>query len=117
MASKKAMTDASNNALNKFFTQGTETTQNGTETQSTDIPSPGTKKTVTKANKTVKKVFSFRGEPDDVIQWRLYADARSGMTMDEIGREALNEYMKNHPLSKVEKDVFNAKMNAMFSKK
>lgn len=115
MATKQEMSQASNQALGRIFSQGAEPSQNDAKSSSMGISTPKTQKPQNGANKTVKKVFSFRGNADDVIKWRLYADARSGMTMDEIGREALNEYMNNHPLSKIEKDVFNAKMKSMNS--
>ncbi len=108
------MKNAGANALDRLFSNA-ETPQNDVADTSTDISIPGTQKPVKGSKKTVKKVFSFRAVSEDVTTWRLYADARSGMTMDDIGREAMNEYIQNHPLKKKEKTVFNAKMKALKS--
>lgn len=116
MATKKDMKNASDNALNKFFTQGTETDEKHVEKGSTGISSPGTQKTVKKANKTVKKVFSFRGDSDVVSQFRAYCFARYGMTVDQVSESAIIEYMNNHPLEKFERDLYKTRYAEEVSK-
>ena len=54
-----------------------------------------------------KQVFSFRTTLSDINFWKTYARA-CGKTMESIGTEAMNEYMKRHKLSEAELAVFNA---------
>lgn len=63
-------------------------------------------KTKSNTNK-MKHVFSFRAVIRDINIWKAYATA-SGKTMESIGNDAMNEYIKKHKLSEVESTVFNA---------
>lgn len=59
-------------------------------------------------NKTPQKhVFSFRALVSDISFWKTYAMA-SGRTMEDIGSDAMNSYIKKHKLTETEQAVFNA---------
>ncbi len=58
-----------------------------------------------KSNK--KQVFSFRAVINDINIWKAYATS-CGRTMEDIGRDAMNEYLKKHKLSETEQIIFNA---------
>lgn len=60
-----------------------------------------------KSNK--KQVFSFRAVINDINIWKTYATA-SGRTMEEVGTEAMNGYIRRHKLSQKEQAVFDALM-------
>ena len=60
-----------------------------------------------KRNLNKKQVFSFRAVISDINVWKAYATA-SGRTMEDIGSEALNGYIRKHRLSETEQAVFNA---------
>lgn len=62
----------------------------------------------TATNMRVKKqVFSFRAELSDINIWKAFATS-CGKTMESIGTDALNEYVKRHRLSEAELAIFNA---------
>ena len=65
-------------------------------------------KAAEKKEKPVKKVFSFRTEAELADDWRLYADA-AGMKVDELGTEALTEYIKKHPLKADQHQIYELK--------
>lgn len=50
------------------------------------------------------KVFSFRSWIDEVDGWRSYA-AVKGLKIDELGAAAMNEYIKRHPITDVERTL------------
>lgn len=54
-----------------------------------------------------KQVFSFRAAIRDICIWKAFATA-SGRTMENIGTDAMNEYLKKHKLSETEQIIFNA---------
>lgn len=56
-----------------------------------------------------KQVFSFRAVINDINIWKAYATA-SGKTMEEVGTEAMNGYIRRHKLSEKEQAVFDALM-------
>lgn len=56
-----------------------------------------------------KKVFSFRTDTTLSITWKLYADA-AGKTMEQLGAEAMQEYVEAHPLDPDQQAVFDAKL-------
>ena len=62
-----------------------------------------------KAEKSKKKVFSFRAEETTVDSWRLWADAK-GMKVDELGTLALTEYIKKHSLTADQKKIYDLKL-------
>lgn len=59
--------------------------------------------------KSEKKVFSFRGDKEDVKAWRLYATV-TGLKVDDLGSIAMQEYIASHPLKGAEKALFDEKM-------
>lgn len=65
-------------------------------------------KAAEKNEKPVKKVFSFRAEAELADNWRLYADA-AGMKVDELGTKALTEYIKKHPLTADQSQIYELK--------
>lgn len=66
-----------------------------------------------KANtKPDKVVFSFRAERELVKQWRAYAASCLGMKVDDLGVLAMQEYIRNHPLSGVFKEFYEEKMKS-----
>lgn len=97
MASKKNLSQAATGATSKFF--GNENTEPVTV-------KPAVMKPPKKQEK--KLVFSFRGNEDEVQDWRLYAKV-SGIKVDDLGSAAMSEYLKNHPLDGTAKAFFDAK--------
>lgn len=65
------------------------------------------KRDLKKSNK--KQVFSFRAVISDINVWKAYATA-SGRTMEDIGSDAMNGYIRKHKLSETEQAVLNALM-------
>lgn len=57
--------------------------------------------------KQKKQTFSFRAPLDDIAAWRAYSTA-TGMTMENMGVAAMNEYLKNHSLSGTDQVIFDA---------
>lgn len=68
------------------------------------------KKVISNIPKGEKKVFSFRSDPENVKRWRAYAKAKIGMTPDELGTLAIEEYISNHALVGAEKRYFEDSM-------
>jgi len=66
-------------------------------------------KAVKKPEKGKKKVFSFRADESKVIQWRLQAVAR-GITVDDLGQKAIDEYISRHKLTDTQKQLFELNM-------
>ena len=58
-------------------------------------------------NMQKKQVFSFRAMVSDVTVWKAYAIA-TGQTVESIGNNAMNEYLKKHKLSGTEQVIFDA---------
>ena len=117
MATKKdSMKNASNQALNKFFTQPTETDETDVQKDSTGISSPKEKEPVKKANKRDTKVFSFRADSEFVAQFRSYCFAKYGLTTDTVCESAMIEYMDNHPLEKFERDLYMTRLSEEHAK-
>ena len=119
MASKKNLTEAAEAVTNRFFsqtvTEASETPQKDRQAVETEKVSPEHQKAVRGAKKAVSeplKVFSFRGTVYDVDQWRLYAAIR-GVKVDDIGTEAMREYLKRHPLRAEEKALFDKRIESM----
>lgn len=87
-----------------------------TQTEHFKAKEPGKKKRLAEESpklknaqdKSVKKqVFSFRATVRDINIWKAFATA-TGRTMESIGTDAMNEYMKKHRMSDVEAAVFRA---------
>lgn len=102
--SKKDLKKAAQDGLDKFFTEASESPAENQRENDTKAP----KKIAEKSNKAVKKVFSFRAEAETADDWRLWADAK-GMKVDELGTKALTEYIKRHPLTDDQKQIFELK--------
>lgn len=51
--------------------------------------------------------FSFRAIISDISVWKAYATA-CNRTMEDIGSDAMNSYIKKHKLTETEQAVFNA---------
>lgn len=112
MANRKKVEEAGSAVFNKFFSsQDAQNVSDETEAPAVSNPSTSTKKRSEKAQKSVKKVFSFRGEEESVKAWRVYADA-AGMKVDDLGSLALQEYIEKHPLTGDQKKIFDLKMKA-----
>lgn len=58
--------------------------------------------------KPVKKVFSFRTEAENADHWRLWADA-AGLKVDDLGTKAITEYIKRHPLTDDQNQIYELK--------
>lgn len=111
MASKKDMLSGAS-VYDKFFSsQDAQDVPEETEDHAVSKPSNAKQKRPEKAQKSVKKVFSFRCEEESVNAWRVYADA-AGMKVDDLGSLALQEYIENHPLTGDQKKIFDLKMKA-----
>lgn len=54
-----------------------------------------------------KQVFSFRAVLTDIAVWKAYAVA-TGQTVESIGNNAMNEYLKKHKLTGTEQAIFEA---------
>ena len=66
------------------------------------------KKAVIEPDKMSKKqVFSFRVVLTDIAIWKAYAIA-TGQTVESIGNNAMNEYLKKHKVSGAERVIFDA---------
>lgn len=110
MANKKKVEEAGSALFNKFISsQDARIEPEETESKTVSKPSTTTKKRPEKAQKSVKKVFSFRGEEESVNAWRVYADA-AGMKVDDLGSLALREYIEKHPLTGDQKKIYDLKM-------
>lgn len=57
-----------------------------------------------------KQVFSFRALLHDIDVWKAFATA-TGKTMENVGAAAMNAYIENYKLSKMEEDIFVALRN------
>lgn len=96
MAGKKNLNSAGVGVFDKIFSDNVKSSSD------TSIP------TVDSTHSS-KKVFSFRGPVTEVEKWRIYADAK-GIKVDELGTEAITEYIKKHPLDEDEQQVYNIKL-------
>lgn len=57
--------------------------------------------------KQKKQVFSFRATIGNIADWKAYATA-TGLTMENFGTAAMNEYLDRHKLSGAELAIFEA---------
>lgn len=87
-----------------------------TQTECFKVKGPEKKKRVAEESpklknapdKSVKKqVFSFRATTANINLWKSFAVA-TGRTMESIGTEAMNEYLKKHRMSDAETAVLKA---------
>lgn len=56
-----------------------------------------------------QKVFSFRTEADQADSWRVWCLAK-GITVNELGEKAINEYIKKHGLTADQRQIYELKM-------
>lgn len=78
------------------------------ETQEPIKSTPTEEKAKEKPNaKQGKQVFSFRAEVNDIAIWRAYATA-TGTSLEKVANAAMQEYIKNHPLTGTEQVIFEA---------
>ena len=66
-----------------------------------------------KKKKSVKKGFSFRGNPEDVMRWQNYGMAVKNthapsekFCVDELWCAAIEDYIQNHPLTGKAKELY-----------
>lgn len=57
--------------------------------------------------KQKKQVFSFRATIGNIADWKAYATA-TGLTMENFGTAAMNEYLDRHKLTGAELAIFEA---------
>ncbi len=72
-----------------------------------------------KKKKSVKKGFSFRGNPEDVIRWQTYGMAVKNThapseryCVDELWCAAIEEYITKHPLIGKAKELYDEYVKA-----
>lgn len=63
--------------------------------------------TIPHQKKSPKKVFSFRADAEDVSKWRAFAKIK-GLSVDDLGAQAMADYIESHPLSDAEAIVLNS---------
>lgn len=110
MASKKMdRLKSASSTMDKYFSEGSQTaTETASDDKGTDTKGTA-KKRSEEPKKTGKKVFSFRAEESIVDSWRVWADAK-GIKVDELGEKAIQEYIKRHPLSDDQNQIYELKM-------
>ena len=94
---------------------GTENNKGTVRNPQKSEKQPRTKKNTSMRKKAViepdkmskKQVFSFRAVLTDIAVWKAYAVA-TGQTVESIGNNAMNEYLKKHKLSGAEQVIFDA---------
>lgn len=66
-----------------------------------------------KKKRSVKKGFSFRGNPEDVMRWQNYGMAVKNthapsekFCVDELWCAAIEDYIKKHPLTGKAKELY-----------
>lgn len=57
--------------------------------------------------KQKKQMFSFRASLDDIAAWKAYSTV-TGITVEKMGEDAMNEYLKHHKLSETDQVIFEA---------
>ena len=93
--------------LDRFFSAASEGVSEGLNKK--PVNDKGDKpERAEKPQKPQKKVFSFRAEAEDADNWRLWADAK-GLKVDELGSKAISEYVKRHPLTADQKQIYELK--------
>lgn len=93
--------------LDKFFND--PSIDSILETEPEEEPKKEEPKTEPKKKKTeTHKVFSFRAPIETADNWRLWADAK-GMKVDELGTKAITEYIKKHPLTADQNQIYELK--------
>ena len=70
-----------------------------------EVPAADGKADTGANTKPKRQVFSFRGEAADIKKWKSYATA-TGRRMEDIGTQAMQEYIERHPLDGQAKKVY-----------
>lgn len=116
MASSKDKLMKGSAAMNKILSGAVAEPQEEQETTEKPTAKKTTKKTAkadtgqaVKPEKVKQKVFSFRAEENKVDQWRVQAVAR-GITVNELGEKAIDEYIKRHKLTEDQQQLFDLTM-------
>lgn len=117
MSKKKDFTSAGE-AMDKFFSEADESSQEVYQTITEGNPQEENKKGSEEPQKAQEgkkqrvidthKVFSFRAPIETVDSWRLWADAK-GLKVDDLGEKALEEYIRRHPLNEDQKTIYELK--------
>lgn len=117
---KKDLNAAAQKATANFFSNATaETEKKGPEKEEQPefTRKAEEKSSSEKEKKAVKKGFSFRGNPDDVVRWQNYGMAVKSthapaekFRVDEIWCAAIEEYIENHPLDGRAKELYDQYM-------
>ena len=94
MAKKKDLMKATQNTMDKFFTEAKEE-----PAREPEKPRKAGKKTDT------HKPFSFWAVKAEADEWRLWAKAK-GMKVDDLGAEAIREYIRRHKLSDDQQQIY-----------
>ncbi len=90
MAKKKDFSAATENAMDKFFSEAAVQAPQRTRTgRKTDTHKP----------------FSFWALKSEADDWRIWAKAR-GMKVDDLGTEAMREYISRHELTPDQKQIY-----------
>ena len=88
--------------------QDAQEPQKAAQTEQTIKSTLAEEKTEEKADaKAQKQVFSFRASKEHISDWKAYATA-TGLTMENVGAAAMNEYLLQHKLEGAEKAVYDA---------
>ena len=88
--------------------QDAQEPQKAAQTEQTIKSTLAEEKTEEKADaKAQKQVFSFRASKEHISDWKAYATA-TGLTMENVGAAAMNEYLLRHKLEGAEKAVYDA---------
>lgn len=89
MSKKKDLMSVSGDYMDKLFSER-----------------PGSEKTTEKKQPSgKKKTFSFWANAEESDDWRLWAKS-AGIKSDELGNNAIREYIKNHPLSEEQRQMY-----------
>lgn len=89
-------------------TQTAQETQRATKTEQAVKNTNVEEKAKERANtKPQKQVFSFRASKEHISDWKAYATA-AGLTMENMGTVAMNEYLTRHKLDGSEKAIYDA---------
>ena len=69
------------------------------------------KKKLTKRD--THKVYSFWADKEQIEVWKCYQEASNALEKaEDLGLEAISEYIRNHPLSGTEAELYELKLKA-----
>lgn len=59
------------------------------------------------------KVYSFWANKEQIEVWKCYQEASNALEKaEDLGLQAITEYIQNHPLQAEEKEMYNLKLKA-----